>query len=112
MWHPLEYCIWCSPLQYKKDVKIIESVTKRAKKLVKRLKGMSCEYRLRTLGLSNMEKRRLRGDLIALFNFLRRKSGEGGASLFFLLKNIGGLGTTESCTKGGSDQILGKVSLM
>jgi len=34
------------------------------------------------LGLSGLEKRRLKGDLIALHSFLRRGSGEGGADLF------------------------------
>ena len=31
-----------------------------------------------------MEKRRLRGNLIALYSFLRRGSGEGGAELLSL----------------------------
>ena len=44
--------------------------------------GMSCEELLRTLGLSSLEKRKLRGNLIVLCSVLRRGHGEGGADLF------------------------------
>jgi len=43
---------------------------------------MSCEERLRTLSLSSLEKRRLKDNLVALYSFLRRGSGQGGAELF------------------------------
>ena len=45
---------------------------------------MSCEERLRTLGLSSLENRMPRGDLMALCNSLRRERAEGGASLYSL----------------------------
>lgn len=45
---------------------------------------MSYEERLRTLGLSSLKKRRLRGELVALYSFLRREV-ETDASLFSLV---------------------------
>lgn len=56
---------------------------------------MSNEERLRKLGLSNYEKRRLRGDLVAPCSFLSRENGEGGADLCSIITDdrIQGNGT-------------------
>jgi len=69
---------------FQKAVKVLECVQRRATPLVAGLEGMSSEEWLGTPVLSGLERRRLRGDLIAPHSFPRRGSGEGDPELFSL----------------------------
>ena len=75
----LEYRIQMWSPQYRRDMELLERIQRRATKMIQGMEHLSYEDRLRELGLCSMEKRRLRGELRAAFQYLKgnyRKEGD------------------------------------
>jgi len=67
----LESCI-----QFWKDVDMLKQVQRRGTKMIRGLKQLFYEKRLRELGLFSLEKSRLQGDLTAEFRYLKGPTRE------------------------------------
>ena len=71
----------CSP-QYRRDRDLLECIQKRATQMIQGMEQLFYENRLRELGLLSLEKRRLQGDLIAAFQYLKGSYKKEGDRLF------------------------------
>ena len=67
----LEYCIQMWSPQYRRDIDPLEGIQRRAIKMIHRMEHLLYKDRLREMGLFSLEKRRLQGDLIAAFQYLK-----------------------------------------
>ncbi|PKU49334.1 hypothetical protein llap_373 [Limosa lapponica baueri] len=76
----LEYCVQLWSPQHRKDMDLLGRIWQRVKKMIRGLEHLSYEDRLRELELLSLEKKRLWGDLITAFQYLKgayKKDGEG-----------------------------------
>ena len=68
----LDYCAQVYSPYLKKDIKKLEDVQRRATKLIPEYKNLNYETRLKKLGLTSLEKRRQRGDLIQTYKIVKK----------------------------------------
>ena len=68
-------------------MEFLEWIQRRATKIIMELEHLSCEERLREQGWFSLEKRRLWGDLIVAFQYLKGAYKQEGEQLFTRVDN-------------------------
>jgi len=69
----MEFCIQAWSPNFVKDIDVLERVQKAATNLVPMLRKYNYATRLRIIGITSLEERRLRGDMIEVYKLLTEK---------------------------------------
>lgn len=83
IWNGLHLCLTLSP-----QPPVPRIVQRQERKAEKKLEIKSYEQQLKELELFSLEKSRLRGDVIALFKYLKGDCSENGPGLFSLVNTL------------------------
>jgi len=59
VWPHLQYCVQMWGPHYRRDMELLGHIHRRATKMIQGMEHLSCEDRLRELGLFSLERRRL-----------------------------------------------------
>lgn len=97
----LEYAVQFWSPYLVKDINKLESVQRRATKLVPSLRGKSYQERLKELNLFSLKKRRLRGQLIECFKTLKGFNNVDATKVF-------SLATDNNNTRGNGMKLTGR----
>ncbi|KAF7252393.1 hypothetical protein EYD10_02111 [Varanus komodoensis] len=81
----LEYYVQSQAPRFKKDAIKLERGQGKATKIIQGFETLPYEERLRELSMFSLEKKRLRGDIISLYKYLKACHKEEGQDLFLLV---------------------------
>ena len=67
----LDYAVQFWSPYYRMDIKMLESVQRRMTKMIQGLRNLPYEERLKQLNLHSLERRRVRGDMIEVYKWMK-----------------------------------------